>query len=205
MSKKKLKIIFLICVIVLIILVFIPKGKQTKQEIINNKENTEQTKQTTEIDLEEIHKFEKFDYNNLTSEQIEYLSNIYNNVMKCTSRGVEIYAESIYSGKLQKVITSQWPKDEEIGAFIPNPEYGELEKIEYNNTWIKIFMENSNEKDAKDYLNKVKEYDFNVNEKKDDGKIMLQYKIYNENGDFVQITYMKETKKLNVYAEKSAK
>lgn len=205
MSKKKLKIIFLICLIALILLIFIPKSKKYNENSDIQRDNVEQTKQTTEINLEEIHKFEKIDYNNLSAEQVDYLSNIYTDVMKCTDRGVEIYAESIYSGKLQKIMTSTWPVSEEIGSFIPVPEYGELNRIEYNDTWINVFIENSNKKDAKDYLKKVKEVGFNVNEKKDDGKIMLQYKIYNENGDLVEITYMKETKKLNIYAEKNIK
>ena len=205
MSKKKLKIIFLICLIALILLIFIPKTKKSNDNNDIQRDNVEQTKQTTEINLEEIHKFEKIDYNNLSAEQVDYLSNIYTDVMKCTDRGVEIYAESIYSGKLQKIMTSIWPVSEEIGSFIPVPEYGELNRIEYNDTWINVFIENSNKKDAKDYLKKVKEAGFNVNEKKDDGKIMLQYKIYNENGDLVEITYMKETKKLNIYAEKNIK
>ena len=202
MSKKKLQVIFLICLIALILLIFIPKGKSNKQSDNINGENVEQTKQTTEIDLEEIHKFEKVDYNNLSTEQLEYLNNIYTDVMKYTDRGVEIYIESIFSGKLQKIITSKWPEDEEIGSLIPIPEYGDLDKIEYNSTWINVFIENSNKKDARDYLKKVKEAGFTVNEKKDDGKIMLQYKIYNENGDFVEITYMKASKKLNIHAEK---
>lgn len=205
MSKKKLQIIFLICLIALILLFFIPKGKSNKQSDNINGENVEQTKQTTEIDLEEIHKFEKVDYNNLSAEQLEYLNNIYTDVMKYTDRGVEIYIESIFSGKLQKIITSKWPEDEEIGSLIPIPEYGDLDKIEYNSTWINVFIENSNKKDARDYLKKVKEAGFTVNEKKDDGKIMLQYKIYNENGDFVEITYMKASKKLNIHAEKNRK
>lgn len=205
MSKKKLKIIFLICLIALILLIFIPKSKKYNENSDIQRDNVEQTKQTTEINLEEIHKFEKIDYNNLSAEQVDYLSNIYTDVMKCTDRGVEIYAESIYSGKLQKIMTSTWSVSEEIGSFIPVPEYGELNRIEYNDTWINVFIENSNKKDAKDYLKKVKEAGFNVNEKKDDGKIMLQYKIYNENGDLVEITYMKETKKLNIYAEKNIK
>lgn len=205
MSKKKLKIIFLICLIALILLIFIPKSKKYNENNDIQRDNVEQTKQTTEINLEEIHKIEKIDYNNLSAEQVDYLSNIYTDVMKCTDRGVEIYAESIYSGKLQKVMTSKWPAGEEIGNLIPVPEYGELNKIEYNDTWINVFIENSNKKDARDYLKKVKESGFNVNEKKDDGKIMLQYQIYNENGDFAEITYMKESQKLNIHAEKSIK
>ena len=205
MSKKKLKIIFLICLIALILLIFIPKSKKYNENNDIQRDNVEQTKQTTEINPEEIHKIEKINYNNLSTEQVDYLSNVYTDVMKCTDRGVEIYAESIYSGKLQKIITSKWPASEEIGSFIPVPEYGELNRIEYNDTWINVFIENSNKKDARDYLKKVKEAGFNVNEKKDDGKIMLQYQIYNENGNLVEITYMKESRKLNIHAEKSIK
>lgn len=201
-KKKKLKIMFLICLIALILLILVPNGKSNKQNDNINAGSVEQTKQTTEINLEEIHKFEKIDYNNLSEEQVEYLNNIYTDVMKYTDRGVEIYIESIFSGKLQKIITSKWPTDEEIGSIIPVPEYGELDKIEYNTTWINVFIKNANKRDAKDYLNKVKEVGFSENEKKDDGKNMLQYRIYNENGDFVEITYMKADKKLNIHAEK---
>ena len=47
MSKKKLKIIFLICLIALILLIFIPKSKKYNENNDIQRDNVEQTKQTT--------------------------------------------------------------------------------------------------------------------------------------------------------------
>ena len=53
------------------------------------------------------------------------------------------------------------------------------------------------------YLKKLKKADFKENQKTDDGKAMLQYTIYNENGDRVIVRYMKASKKLEIRAEKN--
>lgn len=201
MSQKKLKKLFVICLIVLIILLLIPRGYKVS---IQDKpsDNTEQTKQNIEINVEDVHKFEKINYNNPSNAEIDYLNNVYSGIAKSTPKGLEIYSESIFSGKLIKIISSVWPSGEDISNLVPEPNYGKLEKIEYNTDWIKVFMQNADKNDAKDYLKSIKKIGFDKNEIKDDGKIMLKYEIENEGGDKVTIIYMKENKNLTIHAKK---
>lgn len=201
MKQKKLKRLFAICFIILIILLVIPKSSTVVKEK-DSKGEIEQTKQNSEINIEEVHKFEKINYNNPSSAEIKYINDLYPGTAKCTSRGLEIYSESIYSGKRIKIITSEWPQSSEIANLIPEPKYGELNKIEYDDDWIKVFINDADKKDAKDYLKIIKKIGFDKNEKKDDGNVMLKYEVENDLGNKVEITYMKNNKNLTIYAKK---
>ena len=106
-----------------------------------------------------------------------------------------LYFENINSGKISRIITSSWPKAQ-IGSFIPEVEYEELDRIEYNENWINIYINNAKKSDAKDYFKKLKKYNFNKNERKKDGEVMLEYKVY-----YVRIRYFKENNNLEIYAK----
>ncbi len=118
-------------------------------------------------------------------------------------KGVEVYFESIFSGKLRKIITSKWPSGEEMGNLIPNPEYGTLNRIEYNTNWIKVYRYDVKKKDTKDYMKKLAEFGFTENEEKKEDKTILEYKISNKNNDNVIVKYSKNNKTLEINAEKA--
>lgn len=199
MSQEKLKKIFIICLVILIIMILIPSCENKKEEKMN--ESNEPTKQISNVEIGKVHNFEQIDYNNLTPEQMDYISNQYSGCAKFTKTGVEIYYESIFSGKLRKIITSSWPYNE-IANLIPVPEYETLNRIEYSDNWIEIYIEDGNKKDLKNYLKSLKEYGFTENEEKDDGNVFLEHKIYNQNGDFASVKLMKGNSLLIIRAEK---
>lgn len=200
MSEKKLKKMFVICIIILVILILIPSCSSKKND--DNDDYKEPTKQISDVKIGNVHDFEKIDYNNLTPEEMDYISGQYSGNAKFTKRGVEVYYESIFSGKLRKIITSTWP-DADIGNFIPKPEYDNLNRIEYSEDWIEVYINDGKNKDVKNYLKQLKEYGFTENEEKDDGKVMLEYKIYNQSGDLASVKLLKGTNLLVIRAEKA--
>ena len=101
----------------------------------------------------------------------------------------------LYLGKIDRIITSNWPQ--EYKNFIPKPEYGNVDRIEYSEKGIDIYINNAKKNDVKDYLNKIKEFGFTENPEKSDGKTFLRYKVCDEKGNNVQITFYKENKILN--------
>ena len=196
MDYKKLKKLFILCVLILIILIL--AASCSKDESINNNDESV----STITNVEDSHVFEEFDYNNLSDVQKDYIRNIYSNNVRFTEKGVEVYTEGTNFGKLSKVITSTW-HDEEIQNFIPKAEYGKLDKIEYSEQFINIYINDAKKGDAKDYLKKVKEAGFTQNETKSDGDVMLEYRVYNEDGDYVKIRFMKGNKTLEIVAKKA--
>ena len=199
MPQEKLKKMFIICLVILIIMILIPSCKNKKEEKMD--ESNEPTKQIANVEIGKIHNFEQIDYNNLTAEEMDYISNQYSGCAKFTKRGVEIYYESIFSGKIRKVITSSWP-DKDIAKMIPIPEYEILNRIEYSEDWIEIYIEDGKKKDVKNYLKSLKEYGFTENEAKDDGNVFLEHKVYNQNGDLASVKLMKGNSLLIIRAEK---
>lgn len=199
MNNKKLKKIFWLCLIGLLILILVTSCNF--DEIIEKDEIQEQGGNSN---INAMHTFEKLDYNNLSSTEKQYIRNLYSNNVIFTIRGVEVYNESITSGMLSKIITSVWPEDQ-IGNLIPKPEYGELDRIEYAENWINIYINNASKSDAKDYLKELKKYNFKENEKKNDGDIILEYKIYDELENYVRVRFFKESKTLEISAKKVIK
>ncbi len=194
MTKKKLKAVFILCVLVLIVLIFVTSCNNGNVIQNNNEENRGDTNVAIVKDLG------KYDYNNLTEEQKNEIRSKYE-VINFTDEGLKIY-DTVDKSKLKETITSKWPENE-IGKFIPEATYSELDKIEYGENFINVFFDGASKGDAKDYLKKLKKADFKENQKTDDGKAMLQYTIYNENGDRVIVRYMKASKKLEIRAEKN--
>ena len=194
MTKKKLKAVFILCVLVLIVLIFVTSCNNGNVIQNNNEENRGDTNVAIVKDLG------KYDYNNLTEEQKNEIRSKYE-VINFTDEGLKIY-DTVDKSKLKETITSKWPENE-IGKFIPEATYSELDKIEYGENFINVFFDGASKRDAKDYLKKLKKADFKENQKTDDGKAMLQYTIYNENGDRVIVRYMKASKKLEIRAEKN--
>lgn len=197
MKKKKLKRLFFLCLLILIVVIIVTSCDMSK--IVGEEEvEIEQN-----INVEASHNFEKLDYNNLTSIQKKYIESQYQNRVKFTEKGVEIYYEDVSSGNIYRIITSKWPEDK-WGVFIPKPDYKEedLDKIEYNDKSIEVYINNAKKSDVKEYLKEIKKYNFNKDESKNDGNVMLEYKIYDEIGNSVKIRFMYESKELKISAEK---
>ena len=197
MNKKKLKRLFFLCLLILMVIIIATSCDMS--EIIGEEEvEIEQN-----INVETNHNFEKLNYNNLTESQKIYIKNQYSNNVIFTDKGVEVYFQSIRPENLTKVITTTWP-EAEMGGFIPKPDYKEenLDKIEYNEKGIVIYINNAKKNDVKEYLKDVKKYNFNKNEVKDDGDIMLEYKIYDEFGNYVKIRFSYGSNKLKISAKK---
>lgn len=200
MPQKKLKRIFLLCLVILVVLLFVSSYRY--RDNYDERDENEPSKQVTDVNINESRKFENLNYNNLSRDEMDYVSDKYSGTAKFTSRGVEVYYESIFSGNLKKIITSTWPEDE-IGNMIPNPEYGVLNRIEYSTDWISVYIKDAKKNDAKNYVDELEECGFNQSKAKDDGKVMLKYDVYNEKGDRVTVKFMKETKTLEIKAEKA--
>ena len=200
MSYEKLKKIFILCLIVLVILIIVSSCNVKRNTYVEDGDKSSGI--SIDININEARKFENLDYNNLSQEEMDYISDKYSNNVRFTKDGVEVYNESIFSGKIRKIITSTWPNTD-IANIIPNPEFGKLDKIEYNKDWIIVYINEANKSDVKDYLKQLNEYGFLKNETKDDGNVMLKYDIYNENGDLVTVKFIKGTKQIEIKAEKN--
>ena len=145
-NNQKLKRIFTLCLIALVVVLIL--SSCDLNEVIKKEEIIEQQN----VNVENMHYFEKLDYNNLSSAEKNYICEKYSNLVKFTENGVEVYDASVEHGTLNRIITSSWPNNE-IGNFIPCPEYGELDKIEYSRNKIEVYIKNAKKSDAKDYLN----------------------------------------------------
>ena len=194
MDNKKLKKVFFLCLFILLILIIVTSCNVS--EMMNNEEPI----QPSNVNVESVHNFEKFDYNNLSNSQKDYIRKMYLNNVRFTERGVEVYNDNTFSSKMIKVITSSWPKDD-IGRYIPVIEFGSIDRIEYSDLWIEIFVEDVKKGEIKDYLKELEKYGF-INEamKEDDGDISY-YKIYDDKENYVQLIYNKDINKLEIYAE----
>lgn len=197
MDKKSLIKIFILCLVLIIILLIVVGCDYEKIEEKNN-EITE----NANISVESVQEFKNLDYNNLSEKEKNYIKELYYNSVVFTDDGVKVYNERVSSGMLIKTITSTWPENE-ISSIVPKPEYGKLDRIEYSNNWLNIYINDAKKSDAKNYLKELKEYNFKINETKDDGDVMLKYEIYDENGNFVKIIYMKEYKTLEICVKKA--
>ena len=195
MTNKKLKLMFILCSVVLIILIIV--ACTDFEKIFNKNEMTNQNG----IIVENTANFSDLNYNNLTDEEKVYISDLYSGNVKFTEKGVEVYTQSITPDYLNKIITTTYPEDG-MGLLIPKPEYGTLDRIEYSDNWIEIYINDSSKNDTSKYLKTLKGYGFDKNQKKEDTNIMLKYEINNENGDLVTITYKKRTKELQIKANK---
>ena len=196
MQIEKLKKILIICVSLIIILIIFTSIDFEK---IKQEKDVETNSQS--INVANIHKFDKIDYNNLTEAQRDYLEDKYGSTsVRFTLDGVSVYYGNAISSKVERIITSKWPS-KDIGNLIPNPEsYGELDRIEYSENWIKVYIENAKKSDAKNYLKLLKKYDFTQNEEKEEGEFALQYKIYDAKGNSVKITFFKSNNTLEIEA-----
>lgn len=192
MNNKKLKRMFLICLVCLILSIIFASCNFNKPEE-SGVGNT---------DVESSHIYETIDYNNLTESQKSYMKNIYSNNVRFTEKGVEVYNESDTSGKLLKIISSKWPESA-IGNLIPSPNYGKLDRVEYSENFIKIYINDAKQGDTKAYLKELKKYNFDKDERKNDGDIMLEYKVFDDLGNFVVVRYLKQTKTLEISANKA--
>lgn len=193
---KKLKKLFYFCLILVIILIVIANKNSKEVEIVSDEETGRTNINATTTDLEIS------DYNNLSNEEKDYLREIYSGNVVFTEYGVEVYNDSVVYGTLRKIITSTWPNSD-MGNFIPKTEYGEINMIEYTDNKIDIYINDAKKGDAKDYLKLLKKYGFTEDEEKREGDRMLQYNIYNKDGDSVNIKYIKESNELQIKAKKN--
>ncbi len=83
MSLKKMKRLFILCLIILLIFIFVPnfiRSQKRKEE----KENS--STQITETNIGEVQRFDAMDYNNLSKEEMKYLSDKYMGAAKFTRK-----------------------------------------------------------------------------------------------------------------------
>ncbi len=83
MSLKKMKRLFILCLIILLILIFVPnliRNKKREEEKENN------SNQITETNIGEVQNFDDMDYNNLSKEEMKYLSDKYMGAAKFTRK-----------------------------------------------------------------------------------------------------------------------
>lgn len=186
MEEKKLRIIFFLCLILVTFLIIITSIDFEKI----NEENVNKN-------ISESYVFTAIDYNNLSDEEKERLMIKYGNLVNFTEKGVEVYVEEARGSDLDRIITSSWP-DVEIGKLVPVAEYGTLDRIEYNKNWLDIYIKNADKSDAKDYLKKLKEYNFRNVEDKNDGEFTYSYKAYDENGNNVTVKFLKQSNTLEI-------
>ena len=154
LNEEKLKRLFFLCLIFIIFLLVITSFDFEAVTSANNLATGNQN-----VNVSSYQKFENLNYNNLSNAEKEYISSKYFGNINFTENGVEIYEEGSSYGKPNKIITSTWPLAE-IGSFIPNADYGELDRIEYSENWISIYIKDAKKSNVKDYLKLLEEYNF---------------------------------------------
>ena len=199
MSDKKLKRTFILSFILLITLIIV--ASCDKNKVVNTGSEGSVNVPANIVNIDTAYRYDKLDYNNLSTEEMEYVSKQYGGMVSFTKRGVEVYYEGVSSGKLKKIITTSWPTDE-IGLLIPEIEHENLERIEYTKDSIYVRIEDASKKDLNNYMDKLKAFGFTENKTKDDGKVMTKYDVYNEKGDLVTVKLMKENKRFEINAKK---
>ena len=115
--------------------------------------------------------------------------------------GVEIYSANESSKKLNKIITTDFP--DKFNDFIPNADFGKVNRIEYLDNWIRIYLDDCKKSDADKYIKKLKEYNFDKDQTKNDGKVVLIYEAYDEASNYVKVVLLKDTNTLEIYASKA--
>ena len=96
MNTVKLKKLFVLCLIGLIILII--TASCNIKEVMNPEEKVV----STNTNVEEVHKLEEFNYNNLSTDQKNYLNTLYFGNIKFTQKGVEIYFNGVEYRKFKQ-------------------------------------------------------------------------------------------------------
>ena len=109
--------------------------------------------------------------------------------------------EKAFTGKLRKIITSEWPT-EEIATTIPTPNFGKIEKIEYTSKFINVFVQNAKAGNLSSYARALKKMGYKENGKKEDGSVYTERYFKNSENMNVRIRFNKANKRIEIYLSK---
>ena len=193
-NLQKLKVVLVICVVLIICLIVLTS--KTKKE----EEKLYHLSEQTTIDIDEYApkvERETINYDDPSTAEREYLKRAYGDTVAFTDQGTVIYFEHAFSGKINKIITRKWP-EEKIASLIPKPEFGELERIEYTEDFIRVYLNNVKSGNISSYLKELKKESFEQATNKVDTNSLLSYRFANEAGYDVSILYYKSSKKCEI-------
>ena len=198
LDVNKLKKLFVIGIVVMVILVIISQKKVPKSsgDLKDDKDVITKT-----VNLNRSTSLEGVDYNHLTAEELNYFKEMYGDTAAYTEHGIEVYMEKAFTGRLRKIITSEWPTDT-IADLIPKPSFGKIQKIEYAPSFIHVFLKETKEGNVSEYVKLLKKQDWKEKEKKEDGDVFLQRILQNKDNDKVKIKFYKNEKRMEIYASK---
>ena len=198
MNRKKLKMALYLCIIG-VILLFVAMQIHFKE-----KKTEKGSLIVSSVDMEAIGKVnsrEKINYDDPSPEEREYLKKAYGSTVAFTSRGTEIYMERAFSGPINKIITCKWPESELV-SLIPKPDFGELDRIEYQDAFLRVFLEKAKSSDISQYGKQLKKLAYQQAKEKIDSDTLLKYQYANEAGNNVIITYYKLDKRCEIDLKK---
>lgn len=186
MNRNLLKFLLIGCALLIIILIKLA----THMTVSTEDENDYTMIKVTQINDKVTFDEDELDYNHLTAEQAEFISDTYAGMATITDRGVEVYLEKIGYGEPYKTITSEWP-NKEIAKLIPEPDFGKRTKIEYAENWMNIFLKDVSNGDCKRYAKKLKEEGFKNEIKTINSSNLWRTILQDDNQNEVTISYIK--------------
>ena len=167
---KKLKILFVVIVILLIIIVTISVKNSSKfsMEI--------KTGEVRELDIGQVSTINtsEMDFNNLSTDEQKYLSKVYDVNISVSEKGVEVYAVGDASGRVSRTITSIWPEND-LSKMIPKPVFGDIKKIEYNESWMNATIASASKNEVKKYVKELKNNGFSESQDMIDYPNLIKY------------------------------
>lgn len=202
MNQKKLRIIIIACILLLIILIIssVINNSSTNKESNNIVENSDDNKstysfnQTIDLDSESTEK--EFD-SEIGTDYINYgtISDYYDN----TDVHYEDDKLYIQTQNGNNIISSEW-SNEGYGAYINEPQFGEIKKFVLTSPNISVSYTNVKMKDVISYINELSGLGFNEvvkNEKNNSS----DYYIYSaKKGDItVTLNYEKGELEISVF------
>ncbi len=146
-------------------------------------------------------KRDEINYDNPTEKEKEYLKKAYGDTVAFTTDGTVVYHQKAFSGPIKKYITSSWP-EQEITSLIPKPEFGTLERVEYLDTFVRVYLLDVKAGDVSHYNKELKNKGYKESSKKIETDALLEYSFKNEEEIKVKVSYYKKAKRCEIYLVK---